>query len=188
MCFCSCVILSKIHDDIRWLALGQLRYVIALALQRGKSHRSGSMLTFGNIGAFVVATEQEKVLWILDLVAEQEQYRFQTHPATIDVVTQKQKVGRGWESAHLKQSQQIRVLAVYVADNLDGGVELDQRGLRQENLPCCLADGQDFAVLETDALCDFSRISCIQQSRDHVVNVHRFPALVRSKEWQASSR
>lgn len=61
------------------------------------------LYTFGDVGAFVVAAQQEEVFRKLDLVAEQEEHGLQTLFASIDIITQKQIVGAGWKAAHLKQ-------------------------------------------------------------------------------------
>lgn len=75
-------------------------------------------------GAFVIAAQQEEVLWILDLVRQQQTYRFQRLLASVDIVAQKQVVGLGREAAVLEESQQIGVLTVYVAANLKWRLQL----------------------------------------------------------------
>ncbi len=84
-----------------------------------------------DIGTLVIATKQEEVFGILDLVAEQKQDGFERLLASIDVVTEEKVVGRWWKSAHLEQAEQVVVLTVGVTDNLDGWAKLDQCRLRE---------------------------------------------------------
>lgn len=77
----------------------------------------------------MVTPEQEKVFRVLDLVTKEQQDGLKTHPPTINIVAQKQEIGRGRESTHLKESQQIRVLAVYIPHDLDRSVQLNERRL-----------------------------------------------------------
>lgn len=56
-------------------------------------------------GALVIATQQEEVLWVLDLVGEQQADGFEWLFATVHIVAQEQVVGLGWEAAVLKQAQ-----------------------------------------------------------------------------------
>ena len=44
--------------------------------------------------------------------------------APVDIVTKKNVVAGRWEAAELKQTLQIIVLAMHVADNANGGVQL----------------------------------------------------------------
>lgn len=66
-------------------------------------------------GALVVAPEQEEVLWIFDLVGQQETDGFQRLFPPVHVVSQEQVVGFWREAAVLKQPQQVCVLAMDVA-------------------------------------------------------------------------
>ena len=62
----------------------------------------------------MVATEQEKVLWVLDFVAQEETNRFDRLLAAVDIVTKEQIVGFGRESAILEDPQQIIVLTMHI--------------------------------------------------------------------------
>jgi len=86
-------------------------------------------------GTLVIATQEKEILRIFDLVRQQQTYRFQRLLPSIDVVTEEQVVGLGWETAVFEQSQQIGVLAVYVAADLKRRLQLQQDRLLQENLP-----------------------------------------------------
>lgn len=66
----------------------------------------------------MVATENEEVLRVLDLVGEEQADGLEGLLATVDVVAQEQVVGLGGEATILKQTQQIVVLAVNIAANL----------------------------------------------------------------------
>lgn len=88
-----------------------------------------------NGGALVVATQQEEVLRILDLVSQQQTDALQGLFAAVHVVAQKQIVTLRREAAVLEQPQQVGVLAVNVAADLQGRFDFQQNRLRQENLP-----------------------------------------------------
>ena len=62
----------------------------------------------------MVATEQEKVLRVLDFVAQEETNRFDRLLAAVDIVTKEQIVGFGRESAILEYPQQIIVLTMHI--------------------------------------------------------------------------
>jgi hypothetical protein len=66
----------------------------------------------------VVATQNEEVLGVLDLVGEEQADGLEGLLATVDVVAQEQVVGLGGEATILEQSQKIVVLAVDIAANL----------------------------------------------------------------------
>lgn len=58
----------------------------------------------------VVAPEQEKVLWVFDLVGQQKADGFQGLLPSVHVVAQEKVVRLGREATILKQPQQICVL------------------------------------------------------------------------------
>jgi hypothetical protein len=66
-------------------------------------------------GALVVAAQQEEVLRVLYLVGQQKAHGLQALLATVNVVAQEQVVRVWGEPAILKQTQQVVVLAMYVA-------------------------------------------------------------------------
>lgn len=63
----------------------------------------------------MVASEQEEVLGILDLVSEQEANRFQRVLSSVYVISQKQIVGFGRIASVLEQPQQVIVLTMDVS-------------------------------------------------------------------------
>jgi hypothetical protein len=121
----------------------------------------------------VVASEEEKVFGVLDLVAQEEEDRLEGLLASVDVVPEEEVVGTRREPAHLEQADQVAVLAVDVADNLDRRRKFDQGRLREKDFARGLADGGDFGVLEADGFRHFARVARVEQPRDHVVNVER---------------
>lgn len=88
-------------------------------------------------GALVVATQDEEVLWILDLVRQEKADGLERLLATVDVVTKEQVVCLWGETAVFEQTQEVIVLTVDVAADLNRSLELEQDGLRDEDL----ADG-----------------------------------------------
>jgi hypothetical protein len=69
-------------------------------------------------GALVVATQNEEVLRVLDLVGKEQADGLERLLATVDVVAQEKVVGLGGKAAILEQAQEIIVLAVNIAANL----------------------------------------------------------------------
>ena len=126
-----------------------------------------------HVGALVIAAEQKEVLGELELVTEQQQDRLETLLASIDVVAEEEVVGVGREAAHLEHADQIGVLAVHVADDLDRGRELHQRRLGQEDLARGGTDGRDLGVLQADGLGYLASVARVQQTADHVVEIDR---------------
>ena len=99
-------------------------------------------------GALVVAAKDEEVFGILDLVREEEADDLEGLLAAVDVVAEEEVVGLGGESAVLEQAEEVGVLAVDVAADLDGGAELEEHGLGEEDLPALVAEGR--GVLDGD--------------------------------------
>lgn len=63
----------------------------------------------------MIASQQEKVLGVLDLVGEQEADCLKRLPAAIDIVSKEQIVCFRWEPAVLKKTEQISVLPMDVS-------------------------------------------------------------------------
>jgi hypothetical protein len=99
----------------------------------------------------MVATENEEILWIFDLVCQEQAYCLKRLLASIHVIAQEEVVCLGWEAAVLEQAQKIVVLAVDIATDLggelesnrprwreqaylDGSFEFEQYGLRNKDL------------------------------------------------------
>ena len=62
----------------------------------------------------MVASEQEKVLRILDFVGQQQADRLQRLLSSIDIISKEEVVGLWREAAVLEQTQQVVVLAVNI--------------------------------------------------------------------------
>ena len=58
-----------------------------------------------DLGTFVVAAQQEKVLWVLDFVAQEKANRFDWLLAAVNIVTKEEIVGFRRESTILKDPQ-----------------------------------------------------------------------------------
>lgn len=69
--------------------------------------------------ALVVAAQDEKVFRVLDLVRQQQADGFEGLLAAVDVIAEEEVVGLRREAAILEQSQEIVVLAVDIAANLE---------------------------------------------------------------------
>lgn len=126
----------------------------------------------GHVGALVVAAEKEKVLGELELVAEEQQNGLERLLPPVNIVTQEEVVGHGREATHLKHSDQVRVLSVDIADDLDWGVQLQQSRLRQEHLSRTLANGDNLGILEADTLGHLSGVTRIKKTLNKVIKVN----------------
>ncbi len=69
--------------------------------------------------ALVVAAQDEEVLGVLDLVRQQQADGLERLLASVYVVPQKQVVRLWWEAAILEEAEEIIVLAVDVAADLE---------------------------------------------------------------------
>jgi hypothetical protein len=67
-----------------------------------------------DIGALVVASEEEEVLWIFDFECEQQTDCFDALPSPVNVISQKQIIGLWGIMACIKDPQQIMVLSVNI--------------------------------------------------------------------------
>ena len=67
-----------------------------------------------DLTALVVAAQQEEVFLELDLVGEEQDNCLERILAAVNVVSQEEVVGLGWEPSVLKESQKVRELAMSV--------------------------------------------------------------------------
>lgn len=107
-------------------------------------------------GAFMVTSEDEEVLGVLDLVGQEQADGLERLLAAVDVVAQEEVVRLGREPAILKKSKEIVILAMDITANLrgvtsasvphshvsgrlgspylDGSLQLEENRLRDEDL------------------------------------------------------
>ena len=64
---------------------------------------------------FMVTTENEEILGVLDLVRKEKADRFQRLLSTIDIVPEEEVICFRWEAAIFEESEEVVVLPVYVA-------------------------------------------------------------------------
>ena len=102
--------------------------------------------------AFMVAAEQEEILWVFDLVRQQQTDGLQRLLTPIHIVAQEQVVGIRRESAVLEQSEQIIVLSMNVSHDFDGRLQFEQDGLRDENLARLEAQTADLTFGQVHSL------------------------------------
>jgi hypothetical protein len=99
-------------------------------------------------GTLVVPTQQEEVQGVLDLVGQQQADGFQTLLASVDVVPQEDIVGIGREASIFEESQQVIVLAMDIPADFDGGLQLQQAGLVDEDLSALDDQPFDFILCQ----------------------------------------
>ena len=77
-----------------------------------------------NRRAFMVTTENKEILWVFDLVRQQEADRFQTLFTAVDVITEEDVIRLWWEASVLEQSQEIVILPMDIAADLNWSFQL----------------------------------------------------------------
>lgn len=88
-----------------------------------------------NRGALVVATQNEEVLGVLDLVGQEKADRLERLLATVDVVTEEQVVRLWGETAVFEKAEEVIVLTVDVAADLLGLKEWGQQSAQTPGRP-----------------------------------------------------
>jgi hypothetical protein len=141
-------------------------------------------------GTLMVASQDEEVLGVLDLVGEQEADGLKRLLASIYIVAEEEVVGLGREATVFKKPQQIIVLAVDVAANLpkqsafhscqdqkhpmetylDGSLQLEQDGLGDEDLASFGAQVSDLGFEQLDLL-SRTAASHLEQAVDYRIEV-----------------
>jgi hypothetical protein len=74
---------------------------------------------FVNLSRLMIAPEHEKVLRVFDFVGEQKHYSFKRHLSTVNIIAEKQVIGRRWESTVLEEPHQVKKLTMNVANNVN---------------------------------------------------------------------
>lgn len=122
-------------------------------------------------GALVVAAQNEEVLGVFNLVCEEQANGLKGLLATVYVVAEEEVVGLWWETAIFEETEQVVVLAVnitanlvdisistavlwhvvrasglHAGTNLYGCLELEEDGLRDEDLSCLGAQIADLSL------------------------------------------
>jgi len=96
----------------------------------------------------VVAPQEEEGRRVPDLVAQEQGDGLDGLPRAIDVVAQEDVVRRGGEAADLEEPQQVMVLAVRVAADVQRRLQLEQHGLREEHAAARPREPQDVLLGE----------------------------------------
>lgn len=122
-------------------------------------------------GRLVISAQEKEVLRIFDLVREEQTYRLQTPLSPIHVVPEEKVVGRRREPPVLEEAEDIMVLSVRVAGELDGRVDLEKHGLRQEDLVRELAKLVHSVEQKANVLLMWVFCPDYQELVDDIVNV-----------------
>ena len=67
----------------------------------------------------MIAAKQEEILWVLDFIAEEQEYGLERLLASVYVVSEEQVVALRRKAAHLEQTNEIRILSMYISYYLD---------------------------------------------------------------------
>ena len=100
----------------------------------------------------MVPPQHEEILGIFNFVRQEETDGFQRLLAAIDVIAEEDVVGFGGEPSIFEQTEEVVVLAVDVAANLDGGLEFEEHGLGDEEVAGAKAEHFYFGFGEVDLL------------------------------------
>jgi len=119
----------------------------------------------------VVASQDEEVLRVLDLVRQEQADGLQGLLASINVVTKEQVICLGWEASVLEQAQEVVVLSVNIAANLYRRLELEQDRLGDEDLASLSAQVSYLSFQQLNLL-SWSRATDFEQTVDDGVQVH----------------
>ncbi len=80
----------------------------------------------------MVSAEDKKIFGVFDLVGEEETYGLEGLFAAVDVVAEEEVVGLWGEAAVFEEAEEVVVLSVDVAADLDGRLEFEEHGLADE--------------------------------------------------------
>ena len=112
----------------------------------------------------MVPPQNEEILGILDLVRQEQTDRLEALLASIHIVAEEEVIGFGRESAVLEQTQQIVVLPVDVAADLDRSFEFEQDRLVDEDLARPRAQVSDLVLGQLHGFTGSVASHCVQIS------------------------
>jgi hypothetical protein len=103
-------------------------------------------------GALVVASKDEEVFGVLDLVGEEQADSLKRLLSSVDVITKEEVVGLGREATVLEESEKIVVLSVNITTDLNGSLKLEEDRLRNEDLASFSAEVADLSLKKLNLL------------------------------------
>ena len=112
----------------------------------------------------MIPSQEEKVLWIFDLITKQEENGLETLLPSVDVIPEEEIVGSGREATHLEEANEIRVLTVDITSDLDWWRKLEESGLVQEYFSSGLADSDNLGILQAQKSVDLAGVTNVQQT------------------------
>lgn len=69
----------------------------------------------------VISAQDEEILWILDLVREEQANGLKRLFASVDVVPKEEVIRFGWESSVFKEAEKVVILAMNITTDLQQG-------------------------------------------------------------------
>jgi hypothetical protein len=88
----------------------------------------------------VVASQQEKAVWVFHLVREHEAYGFNTLLSSVHIVSYEQEfMASSGIAGNFKESEQVEVLSVNISKNFDRRFNVEKHFFRSEYL-CAFVD------------------------------------------------
>mmetsp|Transcript_23280 Transcript_23280/g.38919 ORF Transcript_23280/g.38919 Transcript_23280/m.38919 type:complete len:232 (-) Transcript_23280:380-1075(-) len=100
----------------------------------------------------MVASQQEEILGVLNLVREQEADSLQALLAAVDIIPKEQVVCLRWKPTVFEQAEEVRVLPVDITADLYRGLQLEQVRLILKNLAGGHAELTDVVFRELNLL------------------------------------
>ena len=70
----------------------------------------------------MIASQEEEVLWVFQLIAKKEDYRFDGLFPAVDIVAQEKVVFLGWVPSIIEYFEQILELSMNVSYDFDGSL------------------------------------------------------------------
>lgn len=103
-------------------------------------------------GTLVVTSKDEEVFGVLDLVGEKQADGLKRLLSSVDIITEEEVIGLGREATVLEESEKIVVLSVNITTDLNGGLKLEEDGLRNEDLTSLSTEVADLSLKELNLL------------------------------------
>jgi len=132
----------------------------------------------------VVPPEKEKVLWILDLVCEEEADCLKTPLTTVNVVSQEKIIGLRRKPPVVEDSEQIVVLPVHISTKLEGSLQFQEHGLIDKDVPRSCAKMLYLFRIKMYVLASWVPLSHRQKLVQYVVNVELDPICLLLLHWR----
>jgi len=129
---------------------------------------------------FVVASQEEEILWVLCLVCKQQDDGLQALLATIDVVTKEEVIALRRKPTILEKTKEVVVLAMDITADLQRCLQFQQRILIKKDATNCCAECFHLRLWNLDQLPRLATLG-FEALIDDLVHLEPFSLLHASK-------